>query len=298
MYCIRMETLGGNRMKVLVTGAGGQLGFDVMRELTHRGIEAKGTTRQELPLTDADAMRKCILSYAPDTIIHCAAYTAVDQAEDEPKTALAVNGESTRYLAELCGEIGAKLIYISTDYVFPGTGDEFYETDAPKSPQNVYGRSKLAGEQHVQEVLDRYFIVRISWVFGIHGKNFIRTMLRLSETHDELKVVDDQIGSPTYTVDLSRLLVDLAETEKYGVYHATNEGVCSWAELAAETFRQYGRETRVVPVPSAEYPTKAVRPKNSRMSKKSLDDAGFQRLPNWKDAVGRYLIELSAERER
>ena len=285
-------------MKVLVTGTTGQLGFDVMRELAHRGIEAKGTTRQDFPLTDADAMRTCMAAYDPGVVIHCAAYTAVDQAEDEPKTALAVNGEATRYIAELCKEFGAKLIYISTDYVFPGNGEDFYEPDAPKQPQNSYGKSKLAGEEAVQEVLEKYFIVRISWVFGIHGKNFIRTMLRLSENHEELRVVDDQIGSPTYTVDLAKLLVDMAETEKYGIYHATNEGVCSWAELAAEVFRQYGRPTRVIPVSSAEYPTKAVRPKNSRMSKQCLEDAGFQRLPNWKDAVGRYLIELSAEQER
>lgn len=281
-------------MKVLVTGFGGQLGFDVMRELTNRGIEATGTTRQDFPLTDTEAMRKRIFDYMPDVVIHCAAYTAVDKAEDEPEIAMAINGEATRCIAELCKEIGAKLIYISTDYVFPGTGEEFYEPDAPKAPQNAYGESKLAGEEYVQEILEKYFIVRISWVFGINGKNFIRTMLKLSETHDELRVVDDQVGSPTYTADLAKLLAEMAGTEKYGVYHATNEGICSWAELAAETFRQFGRTTKVTPVASTEYPTKAVRPKNSRMSKKCLDDAGFNRLPNWKDAVGRYLIELAA----
>lgn len=281
-------------MKVLVTGFGGQLGFDVMRELTNRGIDATGTTRQDFPLTDMEAMRKRILDYMPDVVVHCAAYTAVDKAEDEPEVAMAVNGEATRCIAELCREIDAKLIYISTDYVFPGTGEAFYEPDEPKAPQNAYGKSKLAGEEYVQKLLDRYFIVRISWVFGINGKNFIRTMLKLSETHDELRVVDDQVGSPTYTVDLAKLLVDMAGTEKYGVYHATNEGICSWAELAAETFRQFGRKTKVTPVASSEYPTKAVRPKNSRMSKQCLDDAGFNRLPGWKDAVGRYLIELTA----
>ena len=281
-------------MKVLVTGFGGQLGFDVMRELTNRGIDATGTTRQDFPLTDAGAMRKRILDYMPDVVVHCAAYTAVDKAEDEPEAAMAVNGEATRCIAELCREIDAKLIYISTDYVFPGTGEAFYEPDAPKAPQNAYGKSKLAGEEYVREIMEKYFIVRISWVFGINGKNFIRTMLQLSDTHDELRVVDDQVGSPTYTVDLAKLLVEMAGTEKYGVYHATNEGICSWAELAAETFRQVGRKTKVIPVASTEYPTKAVRPKNSRMSKKCLDDAGFNRLPNWKDAVGRYLIELAA----
>ena len=281
-------------MKVLVTGFGGQLGFDVMRELTNRGIDATGTTRQDFPLTDVEAMRKRILDYMPDVVVHCAAYTAVDKAEDEPEAAMAVNGEATRCIAELCREIDAKLIYISTDYVFPGTGEAFDEPDAPKAPQNAYGKSKLAGEEYVREIMEKYFIVRISWVFGINGKNFIRTMLKLSDTHDELRVVDDQVGSPTYTVDLAKLLVEMAGTEKYGVYHATNEGICSWAELAAETFRQVGRTTKVTPVASTEYPTKAVRPKNSRMSKKCLDDAGFNRLPNWKDAVGRYLIELAA----
>ncbi len=281
-------------MKVLVTGFGGQLGFDVMRELTNRGIDATGTTRQDFPLTDVEAMRKRILDYMPDVVVHCAAYTAVDKAEDEPEAAMAVNGEATRCIAELCREIDAKLIYISTDYVFPGTGEAFYEPDAPKAPQNAYGKSKLAGEEYVREIMEKYFIVRISWVFGINGKNFIRTMLKLSDTHDELRVVDDQVGSPTYTVDLAKLLVEMAGTEKYGVYHATNEGICSWAELAAETFRQVGRTTKVTPVASTEYPTKAVRPKNSRMSKKCLDDAGFNRLPKWKDAVGRYLIELAA----
>ncbi len=285
-------------MRVLVTGVTGQLGFDVMRELEHRGIVAKGTTRQEFPLTDAETMRRCMTEFMPDAVIHCAAYTAVDQAEDEPKTAMAVNGKATGYIAELCREFHAKLVYISTDYVFPGDGEEAYEPDAPKAPRNTYGKSKLAGELAVQEQMDRYFIVRISWVFGIHGKNFIRTMLHLSESHDELRVVDDQIGSPTYTVDLARLLVDMVETDKYGVYHATNEGTCSWAELAAETFRQFGRGAKVIPVPSSAYPTKAQRPKNSRLSKDCLEEAGFHRLPNWKDAVGRYLIELSAEQER
>ncbi len=285
-------------MKVLVTGFGGQLGFDVMRELTYRGIDATGTTRLDFPLTDKEAMRKRILDFMPDVVIHCAAYTAVDKAEDEPDTAMAINGEGTRLVAEICKEVDAKLIYISTDYVFPGTGEEFYEPDALKEPKNAYGKSKLAGEKYVQDILEKYFIVRISWVFGINGKNFIRTMLKLSETHDELRVVDDQTGSPTYTVDLARLLVDMAETDKYGVYHATNEGICTWAELAAETFRQFGCKTKVIPVPSTEYPTRAVRPKNSRMSKKCLEDAGFNKLPNWKDAVGRYLIELTSLQEQ
>jgi len=284
-------------MKVLVTGVTGQLGHDVMRELENRGIEGIAASRKDFSLTDKEAMGKFLWANKPDVVIHCAAYTAVDKAEDEPEVAMQVNGEATRNMAETCREIGAKMIYISTDYVFPGDGEDYYEVDAPKAPQNAYGRSKLAGEQAVQEILQKYFIVRISWVFGINGKNFIRTMLKLSETHDKLTVVDDQVGSPTYTLDLAQLLVDMAESEKYGVYHATNEGVCSWAELAAEVFRQKGRNTVVEPVPSTAYPTKAVRPKNSRMSKKSLDEAGFKRLPKWQDAVGRYLIELSAETE-
>ncbi|MBR6342988.1 MAG: dTDP-4-dehydrorhamnose reductase [Selenomonadaceae bacterium] len=282
-------------MKVLVTGVTGQLGYDVMRELKRQGIEAKGVSRQDFSLTDMEAARACITAYRPDAVIHCAAYTAVDQAEDEAELAMKVNGDATRNMAEICRDIRAKLVYISTDYVFPGEGEELYAPDAPTGPKNAYGRSKLAGEQAVQEVLKEYFIVRISWVFGIHGKNFIRTMLRLAETHEELSVVNDQIGSPTYTVDLARLLVEMVQTERYGIYHATNEGVCSWAELAEEVFRQYGSKTRVVGVPSSAYPTKAVRPKNSRMSKACLDAAGFEHLPGWKDAVGRYLIELSAE---
>ena len=283
-------------MKALVTGVTGQLGFDVMRELERRGIQSKGATREDFSLTDASATRTYIESYAPDTVFHCAAYTAVDRAEDEPRTAMAVNGAATGNISEICRDIHAKLVYISTDYVFPGDGIGAYETDAPTDPKNSYGRSKLAGEQVVLQTLPNSFIVRTSWVFGIHGQNFIRTMLRLSESREELQVVGDQVGSPTYTVDLARLLVDMAETEKYGVYHATNEGFCSWAELAAEVFRQYGCKTQVTPIPTSAYPTKAVRPKNSRMSKDCLDRAGFRRLPNWKDAVGRYLIEFSAER--
>ena len=223
-----------------------------------------------------------------------AAIRTVKRLEDEEREAFATNAEGTRNIAKICRDVNAKLIYISTDYVFPGDGEYFYETPDRKDPQNVYGKSKLAGEYAVIETLVEYFIVRISWVFGINGKNFVRTMLNLSETHDELKVVADQIGSPTYTVDLARLLVKMAESDCYGIYHATNEGICSWAEFAEEIFRQSGKATRVVPVPSSAYPTKAKRPLNSRLSKNSLDAAGFSRLPHWKDALGRYLIELSA----
>ena len=282
-------------MKVLVTGVTGQLGFDCVRELETRGIEARGVASRDFSLTDMAGVRKYIEAYQPDAIMHCAAYTAVDLAEDEKEKCEAVNAGGTRNLAEIARDLGAKFIYISTDYVFPGTGEQAYETDAPKSPCNAYGRSKLMGEQAVQELLTKYFIVRISWVFGKNGKNFIRTMLKLSDSHDKLTVVDDQIGSPTYTRDLAILLADMVQTEKYGVYHATNEGFCSWAEFAAEIFRQAGRDIEVEPVPSTAYPTKAVRPKNSRLSKASLDQAGFNRLPRWQDAVGRFLIELATE---
>jgi len=279
-------------MKILVTGATGQLGHDCVQELKSRGIEVRGVSSRDFSLTDYAAARSYIKSFQPEAVVHCGAYTAVDRAEDEREACEAVNGEGTRILAEICRELDCKLLYISTDYVFPGVGSEAYETDGEKSPCNVYGASKLHGEQAVQELLQKYFIVRISWVFGINGKNFIRTMLKLSDSHDELTVVDDQVGSPTYTRDLAPLLADMVQTEKYGVYHATNEGYCSWAELAREVFRQAGRPVTVRPVPSTAFPTKAVRPKNSRLSKASLDAAGFRRLPRWQDAVGRYLIEL------
>ena len=284
-------------MKVLVTGITGQLGCDVMKELQRRSIEAIGASRQEFSLTDHAAARQFITAAKPDAIIHCAAYTAVDKAEDEPQLCEEVNAAATKNIAGICRDIGAKLIYISTDYVFPGSGESFYEPMDAKGPQNVYGRSKLLGEEAVQELLTAYFIVRISWVFGKNGKNFIKTMLKLAESHDALTVVDDQIGSPTYTADLARLLVDMVQTEQYGIYHATNEGVCSWAGFAAEIFRQAGKNVTVTPVPSSAYPTKATRPKNSRLSKKCLDDAGFRHLPAWQDALGRYLKEIGELRD-
>ena len=276
-------------MKVLVTGITGQLGFDVMSELKRRNIEAVGAARKDFDLTDEVGIERFIKSHKPDAVIHCAAYTAVDKAEDEPELAMQVNGKATEVIASTCKDIGAKMIYISTDYVFPGTGDVPYEVDDTKAPPNAYGRSKLAGEEAVLKILDRYFIVRISWVFGVNGKNFVKTMLRLSETKDRLTVVNDQIGSPTYTTDLAPLLVDMVQSDKYGIYHATNEGFCSWAEFAAEIFRQAGAKTEVIPIASSEYPTKAVRPLNSRLSKLKLDSAGFKRLPSWQDAITRYL---------
>ncbi len=275
-----------------MTGVTGQLGYDCVKELERRGIEVRGVSSKVFSLTDYEAARDYITTWRPEVVIHCAAYTAVDKAEDEEERCEAVNNGGTRNLAEICRDIDAKMIYISTDYVFRGDGDRFYEPDDEKAPQNVYGRTKLQGELAAQELLEKYFIVRISWVFGVNGRNFIRTMLNLSETHDELTVVDDQIGSPTYTRDLAVLLADMADSSQYGVYHATNEGVCSWAELAAEVFRQAGRQTKVTPVSSTAYPTKAVRPKNSRLSKDCLERGGFKRLPRWQDAVGRYLIEL------
>ena len=281
-------------MKILVTGITGQLGHDVMAELAARGHEAVGATRQDMPLTDFPALRAHLMRVRPDAVIHCAAYTAVDRAEEEKTACMIVNGGATREIAAACRDLGAKLLYLSTDYVFPGTGDGFYEPDDEKGPQNAYGLSKLAGEEAIEELLTRYFIVRISWGFGVNGKNFVKTMLRLAETHDALTVVDDQVGSPTYTRDLARLLVDMVESEKYGVYHATNEGVCSWAEFAKEIFRQAGKNTTVTPVPSSAYPTPAKRPKNSRLSKACLDAAGFCRLPPWQDALARYLEELKA----
>ena len=281
-------------MKVLVTGVTGQLGFDMVRALQRRGVETVGATRKEMPLDNPARTRTFVVEQKPDAVIHCAAYTAVDRAEDEGGLCHAINAEAARAIAGACEEIGAKLVYISTDYVFPGTGEAFYETGDETAPCNVYGASKLAGESAVRDEMPsgRFFIVRTSWVFGVHGKNFIRTILGLAKTRDALTVVDDQIGSPTYTADLAELLADMVGSEKFGIYHATNEGVCSWAELATEAIRLRGLRTKVTPVPSSMYPTKAVRPKNSRLSKASLDRGGFHRLPDWKDAVKRYLMEL------
>ncbi len=280
-------------MKVLVTGVTGQLGYDVMKELERRRIQAEAASREQFDITDEAAVRSFIISARPDAIIHCAAYTAVDKAEDEPDLCRRVNADGTRNIAAACRDAGAKMIYISTDYVFPGVGMTPYEPGDPTGPLNVYGASKLAGEQAVKDLLERYFIVRISWVFGANGKNFVKTMLRLAQSHKELNVVNDQTGSPTYTADLAPLLCDMAETEKYGVYHATNEGFCSWAQFAEEIFKDAELNVRVNPIPTSAYPLKATRPLNSRLSKACLDAAGFKRLPSWRDAVKRYLNEIS-----
>lgn len=294
-------------MRILVTGVCGQLGYDVAAELASRGLEAIGTdilpeaadlpsavSYLSLDITDADAVFKAVEELRPDAVIHCAAWTAVDAAE-EPENrekVFAVNAEGTRNLAVACKDLGCKMLYISTDYVFDGQGTEPWQPDCDRyAPLNVYGQSKLAGEMAVKELLERYFIVRIAWVFGKNGKNFVRTMLRVGKTHDTVRVVTDQIGTPTYTPDLARLLADMIRTERYGVYHATNEGgFISWHEFTKEIYRQAGLPTEVLPVTTEEYGlSKAKRPFNSRLDKSKLTEQGFRRLPDWKDALHRYL---------
>lgn len=282
-------------MKVLVTGVKGQLGYDVVKELTKRNHEAVGVDIEEMDITDFSAVEKVLTAVKPDAVIHCAAWTAVDAAEDNADKVMKINVDGTANIAKVCKAIDAKMVYISTDYVFDGTGEAPWDPNCKDyAPQNVYGISKLGGEKAVAEILSKYFIVRIAWVFGKNGNNFIKTMLRLSETHDTLRVVDDQIGTPTYTYDLSRLLVDMIETEKYGYYHATNEGgYISWAEFASEIFKQAKKSTKVIPVTTAEYGlSKAKRPFNSRLDKSKLTLNGFERLPLWQDALKRYLEEL------
>ncbi len=278
-------------MKVLVTGVKGQLGHDVVNELEKRGHTATGVDIDEMDITDAASVERVITDAAPDAVIHCAAYTAVDAAEDNEDLCRRVNAGGTANIAQVCRERNCKLMYISTDYVFNGQGTRPWEPDDERQPLNVYGQTKYEGELAVEQ-LEKYFIVRIAWVFGVNGKNFIKTMLNLGKTRDTLTVVCDQIGSPTYTYDLARLLVDMIETDRYGRYHATNEGLCSWHEFAVEIFRQAGMNVNVVPVASDQYPAKAKRPANSRMDKSKLDAAGFKRLPPWQDALGRYLKEL------
>lgn len=279
-------------MKILVTGVNGQLGYDVCKVLQERGIEHLGVDIADFDITDATSTSRYINEYAPTAVIHCAAYTAVDRAEDDVERCTAINVDGTRNIARVCKALGAKMMYISTDYVFPGTGDRPYEVDDETGPQSVYGKTKLAGELVVRELLDLFFIVRISWVFGKNGNNFVKTMLRVSKEREEVSVVCDQIGSPTYTADLAPLLCDMVVTDKYGVYHATNEGYCSWAELAKETFRIAVRSVEVKEVLSVDYPNKIQRPLNSRLSKDILDAKNIDRLPHWTDAVKRYLMEL------
>lgn len=279
-------------MTVLVTGAGGQLGWDVCRTLERRGVPYAAPARGEMDLTDPGQVMETVGRVRPDAVIHCGAWTGVDAAEEAREAAFAVNGGGTRNVAMACREVGAKMLYTSTDYVFPGTGTRPYEPDDPPGPVNVYGESKLAGERAVEELLERYFIVRISWVFGKHGNNFVKTMLRLAESGREIRVVHDQVGSPTYTADLAPLLCDMVETEKYGIYHAANEGFCSWAEFAEEIFRQSGQDVAVRRLTTEEYPVRARRPLNSRLGKGKLAENGFAPLPEWRDGLRRYLAEL------
>lgn len=276
-------------MKVLVTGANGQLGYDVVKELQKQNIECYGATRQDFDIVDFEATKKFITNYMPDAVIHCAAYTAVDKAEDEQGLCYLVNASATENIAEICKKINVKMLYISTDYVFDGTKDDFYEVDDKPNPINVYGKTKLLGEQAVQKILDKYFIVRISWVFGEHGNNFVKTMLRLGKERKEISVVADQYGSPTYTADLAPLLVEMIKTDKYGVYHATNEGVCTWAEFAEEIFKIAGMDVKVNHITTAEYPTRAKRPINSRLSKKKLRQKSFKTFENWKETLKNFL---------
>ena len=302
-------------MKFFVTGVAGQLGHDVMDELAKRGYEGVGsdiapqysgvedgssvTTMPyaQMDITDAKAVRETILSVKPDVVVHCAAWTAVDLAEDEDKKekVYAINAKGTQNIADVCKELDCKVIYISTDYVFNGQGTEPWQPDCKDyQPLNVYGKTKLEGELAISNTVSKYFIVRIAWVFGLNGKNFIKTMLSVGKTHDEVRVVNDQIGTPTYTYDLSRLLVDMAETDKYGYYHATNEGgYISWYDFTCEIYKQAGLSTKVTPVTTAEYGvSKAARPFNSRLDKSKLTENGFRPLPTWQDALSRYLKEI------
>ncbi len=279
-------------MKILVTGYNGQLGYDVVKELNSRSVECRGVDREDFDITDRDETVGYICGYAPDAVIHCAAYTAVDRAEDDEENCRKVNADGTENIAVACEKLRAKMLYVSTDYVYGGDGEAPFETDSPTNPKNVYGVTKLEGEKAVMKYIDKFFIVRTSWVFGINGNNFVKTMLRLGDEKENLNVVCDQVGSPTYTPDLARLICDLIVTEKYGIYHGTNENFCSWAEFAAEIMKLGCKKTVINPVPSSEYPTKAERPHNSRLSKKCLDEAGIKRLPTWQDALKRFLKEM------
>lgn len=276
-------------MKILVTGFKGQLGYDVVREGESRGLEMFGTDVDNMDITDAGQVKQVIEDYKPDAVIHCAAYTAVDAAEDNQELCRKINVDGTRNIAEVCKAMDIPMMYFSTDYIFNGRGENFWKEDDEKQPLNVYGQTKYEGELAVQELIQKYFILRISWVFGVNGNNFIKTMLRLGKERGAVGVVSDQIGSPTYTYDLAKLVIDMIQTDKYGVYHVTNDGLCSWYEFACEIFKQAGLDVKVTPLTTAEYPAKAARPFNSRMSKDKLINAGFDMLPSWQDALKRYL---------
>ena len=278
-------------MKILVTGVNGQLGYDIVKECQKRNIEAVGVDVDEMDITNAKQVDKVIKKNKYDAVVHCAAWTAVDKAEDEIDACTKVNVVGTKNIVKVCKELDIPLMYFSTDYVFDGQGESEWKEYDERHPLNVYGQTKYEGELAVQ-TLNRYFIVRIAWVFGVNGKNFIKTMLNVGKKYPQVKVVNDQIGTPTYTYDLARLLVDMAESDKYGYYHATNEGLCSWYEFACEIFKQAGMNVEVTPVDSTKFPAKAKRPNNSRMSKTMLDKNGFDRLPTWQDALSRYLKEI------
>lgn len=277
--------------KILVTGVKGQLGHDVVQEAAKRNIEAVGVDIEEMDITNANQVRDVISNGNYDAVIHCAAWTAVDKAEEMVDACRKVNVDGTRNIAVVCKELDIPMMYFSTDYVFDGEGEIPWKEYDERHPLNVYGLTKYEGELEVEQ-LDKFFIIRIAWVFGINGNNFIKTMLRLGKERGSVSVVNDQIGSPTYTYDLAKLVMDMIVTDKYGVYHATNEGVCSWYEFACEIFKQAGMDVKVTPVDSSTFPAKAKRPSNSRMSKDYLDMNGFQRLPKWQDALGRYLKEI------
>ncbi len=285
-------------LKILVTGVKGQLGFDCLRVLKNRGYQnVLGIDKEELDITDEKAVNKFILDYKPDVIMHNAAWTAVDKAEEMPELVYQVNALGPKYISAAANKVGAKMFYISTDYVFDGEGDKPFEVDSPKKGLSIYGKTKSQGEDFVISNINKYFIIRISWVFGINGNNYIKTMLKLSKIKDELNIVCDQIGSPTYTLDLANLMADMMESDKYGIYHATNEGFISWYDFTKYIYEAKGiSNVKVNPITTEEYlkinPHQARRPLNSRMSKKSLENSGFKLLPNWKDAVDRYLKEL------
>ena len=280
-------------MKILVTGATGQLGFDILKELKRRNHIAVGVSSKEMDITDFNEVKDVIKKVNPQAIIHCAAYTAVDNAEEDIEKCRKVNAYGTENIAKICKELDIKMMYYSTDYVFSGEGKDYWKPDDKiKEPLNIYGKTKYEGEIAVQKYLDKFYIIRISWVFGINGNNFVKTMLKLGKERDVVCVVNDQIGSPTYTYDLAKLSVDMIESDKYGIYHATNEGICSWYEFAKEIFRQSNTDVKLKGIKSCEFPTKARRPKNSRMNKDKLVENGFNRLPSWQNALSRYLKEI------
>ena len=281
-------------MRVLVTGAAGQLGLDVVKKLRQTHLEAIGADLKEFNILDGSATRKFVKDCKPDMVVHCAAYTKVDQAEEEPELCERVNGCGTENIALACRESGSGLCYLSTDYVFDGTAEKPYEPGDAPNPISVYGRSKYKGEQLAASLVPKHYILRTSWVFGENGNNFVKTMLNLGRHHQNLRVVSDQIGSPTYTVDLADLISSLIRTEKFGIYHGTNSGYCSWADFAEEIFRQMNWNVTVERIPSSAYPAKAARPKNSRLSKQCLIHAGLSPLPQWQDGLARFLKEIKA----